>query len=271
MCGDCIQVLGDPAFQAKWAGRIDGVITSPPYNLGALNPHDSAANTIYQDQLAPQAYVDWIVSLFSRLEPLVKPGGVVCFNMSYGTYSARYKGLRNEDPGVLPFQVACGVAARTPWTVVDTIAWKKSNAWLINTSKQSLTRVCEFVFVFARKAERASFHTNKPFSHKTRNVAFYKCSTPQGQRFENFVEAKSADKDTKGHKYPCFSTQLVHKLSQLYFAPGATILDPFSGLGTTALACITEDRHAVGIELNPQSHAAAIQRLVRALDASDVD
>lgn len=46
--------------------------------------------------------------------------------------------------------------------------------------------------------------------------------------------------------------------------PGGTVLDPFSGAGTTALAAQQTGRHAIGIDLLPDYHAIALRRMATA-------
>ena len=42
---------------------------------------------------------------------------------------------------------------------------------------------------------------------------------------------------------------------------GQTVLDPFMGSGTTAVACIKEKRHFIGFELNADYFAKACKRI----------
>jgi DNA modification methylase len=44
---------------------------------------------------------------------------------------------------------------------------------------------------------------------------------------------------------------MMRRLVALAAPPGATVLDPFSGAGTTLAAAVGSGGHAVGIELNP--------------------
>jgi DNA modification methylase len=48
--------------------------------------------------------------------------------------------------------------------------------------------------------------------------------------------------------------------------PGETVLDPFTGSGTTGMACVREGRRFVGIEKNPAYFAIARDRIIRELD-----
>jgi DNA modification methylase len=46
--------------------------------------------------------------------------------------------------------------------------------------------------------------------------------------------------------------------------PGFLVLDPFSGCGSTAVACVEEGMRFIGIELNPEYHAMASRRIAKA-------
>lgn len=52
----------------------------------------------------------------------------------------------------------------------------------------------------------------------------------------------------------------------LKMAPNAqTVLDPFMGVGTTALACIEEDRDFIGCEIDPEHFETACRRIREAV------
>jgi DNA modification methylase len=54
-------------------------------------------------------------------------------------------------------------------------------------------------------------------------------------------------------------------LIQTYCPPGGTVLDPFSGSGTTAAAALQLKRNFIGIEINPQYVAASRECILREL------
>ena len=45
---------------------------------------------------------------------------------------------------------------------------------------------------------------------------------------------------------------------------GDTVLDPFIGSGTTAIAAYWIDRHCIGFEREQQYHAIAVERIAKA-------
>jgi len=55
--------------------------------------------------------------------------------------------------------------------------------------------------------------------------------------------------------------KLIRKLIQEYSAEGDTIFDPFSGSGTTAIACIEEKRNFIGCEINQDYYEKSMLRI----------
>ena len=49
-----------------------------------------------------------------------------------------------------------------------------------------------------------------------------------------------------------FPEELPRRLIKMFSFVGETILDPFAGSGTTALAAKNTDRNSVGFEINPE-------------------
>lgn len=64
-----------------------------------------------------------------------------------------------------------------------------------------------------------------------------------------------------------FSFQDVARLIRMFTKPGATVLDPFSGVGSTLKACALEGRHGIGFELYPHFAELAKRRLETELPA----
>ncbi len=56
---------------------------------------------------------------------------------------------------------------------------------------------------------------------------------------------------------------LMRRLIAAYTAPGALVLDPFLGSGTTAEAALQVGRNVIGFEADRANHALIAQRLQR--------
>lgn len=59
--------------------------------------------------------------------------------------------------------------------------------------------------------------------------------------------------------------QLIRKLIQEYSQEGDTIFDPFSGSGTTAIACIEEKRNFIGCEIMKDKYDKSMVRITNRL------
>ena len=58
-----------------------------------------------------------------------------------------------------------------------------------------------------------------------------------------------------------FSFQDIKRLVEFFTKEEHTVMDPFSGVGSTAKACALSGRHCVGVELSEKWHALAQKRL----------
>lgn len=65
----------------------------------------------------------------------------------------------------------------------------------------------------------------------------------------------------KGAHFATFPEELVRPCIKAGSRPGDTVLDPFSGSGTTGAVAIQEDRDYIGIEINPEYTKMSEQRL----------
>ena len=68
----------------------------------------------------------------------------------------------------------------------------------------------------------------------------------------------------KGHP-ATFSEKDIARLIRFFTRENGLVLDPFLGSGSTALACIAENRHCIGFELYPRWHRQAKLRIKAAL------
>jgi len=231
------------------ANSIDAVITSPPYNTARTGTNERAFKNyenrydIHLDNKTDAEYLDWSVALFNGYDKILKTNGSVLYNISYSS--------ENTD---LIWKFVAEIINRTNFTTADTIIWKKDCAIPNNTSHNKLTRICEFVFVFARKNELGTFYMNKEVT----SVA------ETGQKFYenkfNFIEAKNNDGSNDLNK-ATFSSDFVRKLLLLYTKQNDLIYDSFMGTGTTAEACVIEKRNYIGSELSAEQCKYAEKRL----------
>ena len=65
------------------------------------------------------------------------------------------------------------------------------------------------------------------------------------------------------HPCPRPLGQVQHIIEQ-WVRPGAIVLDPFMGSGTTGVACVKTGRNFIGIEIDPDYYAIAEKRIAEA-------
>lgn len=231
---DCIETM------RRIEGGVNVVITSPPYNTSRTNASDSQKNfdtyqqryDSYLDGITDEQYCDWTTKVFDGFDKVLTKNGCVLYNISYGS----------ENPNTMWLAIA-EVLKKTNFMIADCIAWKKKAALPNNTSPNKLTRIIEFIFVLCRKSECETFYANK---EKT------KVNSAGQQYYENvfnFIEAPNNDENCPIHK-ATYSTMLCRKLMLLYTKEGDIVYDPFMGTGTTAVACIKENRRYIGSEIS---------------------
>ena len=236
--------------------KVNAIITSPPYNTGKRVEYYShkKVNGVrvytkdkrydeYLDTKTDEEYIDWTIDIFNSYNKILEKDGVVLYNISYG----------NESPELMWLLIA-EIIKRSDFTVGDCISWKKSTALPNTASKNKLTRICEFVFVFVRKEEYLTYNSNKKITK----------ISPQGQSFYdvfyNFIESPNNDGSNDLNK-ATFSTQLVRKLLLLYTQENDLIYDSFMGTGTTANACVMEKRNYLGSEISKTQCEYAQKRI----------
>ncbi len=227
---DCLLTMDRSELQ----NNVDLIITSPPYNtsrVGASDIWNSRYDT-YKDKMSDQEYIDWTIQVFNGFDKVLKKDGCILYNMSYSSENTHLMWLVISD-----------IIRNTNFTTADCIIWKKSNAIPNNRSKNKLTRIIEYIFVFSRKKELKTFNTNKKVIS----------NNEKGNRFTyeniyNYLENKNY-------------TNLIINLINIYGTENGLVYDPFMGIGTTAKGAIEFGMNYVGSELSKEQVEYANQHL----------
>jgi len=233
----------------KLVSKVDAIITSPPYNTARTGANERAFKNyenrydIHLDNKTDNEYIDWSVSLFNGYDKILKQNGTVLYNISY-----------SSENTALIWKFVSGIIEKTNFITADVIVWKKNSAIPNNVSHNKLTRICEFIFVFVRKNELDTFFMNKKVTGISDSRQKY-----YENKF-NFIEAPNNDR-SNGLNKATFSSVLVRSLLLLYTKPGDLVYDSFMGTGTTANACVIENRNYLGSELSAEQCRYAEKRL----------
>ena len=245
---------------------VDVVLGSPPYNLGRAARSGIQASPLYPDNalqdpsLDPDEYIARIVAFCKEAERVVKLQGTLILVMGYGVHHGAQQ----------IWDLFSAIGRQTQWYAQDAPVWKKDRMGPagIHNNPVALDRRVEYIGVFMRKEMKPQSkahhsHVNKQLNDKGNAFLSPAIST--------FIEAPSGNQ--LGDLKATFSEELVDKLLQTY-APlpatssssspannNATVLDPWMGSGTTAIACKRLGLNYVGFEIHAPTAAAARQRV----------
>jgi DNA modification methylase len=195
-----------------------------------------------------------------------------------GTKGCEYPALKPKNLVGIPWRVAFALQA-DGWILRSDIIWAKPNPMPESVTDRP-TKAHEYIFLLAKSAKY--FYDAKAVAEpsvdppgKGRGGSLSRTGT------DAFVSAKShrgkpavssgtrnrrtvwtiTPRPYKGAHFATFPTALVEPCVLAGSRPGDTVLDPFSGAGTTALVARQLGRKFTGIELNPKYVKLSAQRL----------
>jgi site-specific DNA-methyltransferase (adenine-specific) len=257
---DCLVVL--PALQAA---SVDVVVTSPPYNLGIRYRS-------YKDDLPRAEYLSWTDRWIRAIARVMAPQGSFFLNV----------GAKPSDPWI-PLEVA--QVARRYFKLQNTIHWVKSiaidrgNAGALTgldrdvavghykpiNSDRFINDCHEYIFHFTpagrtRLDRRAVGVPYQDPSNITRWAAAGEGKRCRGNTW--FVPYETIQRRDRDRPHPAsFPPRIPEQCLKLHgVARARTVLDPFLGLGSTAIAAATLGLSVIGIEMDGQYLRVAEKR-----------
>jgi site-specific DNA-methyltransferase (adenine-specific) len=260
--GDCLEGM-EKLLQPQ---SIDVVVTSPPYNIGVRYGS-------YNDRIPRETYLKWIRDWARQIRRILAPHGSLFLNI----------GSKPSDPWV-PFDVAAQVRE---WLVLqNVIHWIKSiyvendsygDSVAINVghfkpinSKRFLNDAHEYVFHFTRegKVPLDRLSIGVPYKDDS-NVERWK-TAGKGVRCRgnnwyipySTIQRRSTDRPHPASFPPELAEMCIrlHGLEKTSFA-----LDPFLGIGNSAVACARLGVGMFGFEIDEEYLAVAKKRLLKSL------
>ncbi len=224
-CMDCLEGL-----KLIPDNSIDLVVTSPPYNLGVFIKHKKDIYTEYNDK-----NLVWKDLIKNSLDECLRVAKNEVF------YNIQYVSNNKVDL----FEIIGEYKTK----IKDILIWEKTlPAPAINA--HVLTHSYEFIFVFSNNANTRAYKMDFGLEGKCRtSFAFLNNDMHNPERFA-----------CEGN-FAVMSVQVARHILSTFSNEGDTVLDPFMGSGTTAVACKQLQRNFIGFELSQKYVDIANRRL----------
>lgn len=247
---DCLDVFGQLP-----PSSVDVIVTSPPYNLGI-------AYGQYQDSLSAAEYLEWTRSWIAAAAHVLRPDGSLFLNV----------GAKPSDPWTA---LDVAQAARPHLRLQNLIHWVKSIAierssagvaagltrdiavghYKPINSERYLNDCHEFIFHFtphgATTLDRLALGV--PYQDQS-NIARWRAAA-DGLRCRGntwFIPYETIQRRDRDRPHPAtFPSRLPEQCLRLHGLKRIDLaMDPFSGLGSTAVACARLGLNFVGSDID---------------------
>jgi site-specific DNA-methyltransferase (adenine-specific) len=241
----CILHSADVLQAAIAAESVDLIVTSPPYNVEVIYG-------THCDDLSYADYLEFCEAWLKRCYEWLKPDGRMCLNIPLD----KNKGGQQSVGADLTT-----LAKRLGFQYHSTIVWNEGNisrrtawgSWVSASAPYVIAPVELIVVLYKREWKKTS-------STRISDI------TPQEfMEWTNGLWTFNGESRKRvGHPAP-FPLELPKRCIKLFSYVGDTVLDPFAGSGTTLLAAIMHNRHAIGVEIEPAYCELAKQRIMQYL------
>jgi len=240
--GECRLILGDCLEVLPTLGKVDAVVTSPPYNQmssigakpsglwgdssGGLGFVNAWLESGYADDMDEDAYQAWQNDLFARIGDVCNPTASLFYN-----HQLRWRDGECSHP-IQWFRPS-------GWRLRSEIIWDRCGGMMFNA--RMFVRVDERILWFARSDNHKWNQTSVGLG------TIWKI--PRAQNKEHPV---------------AFPTELPFRCIESATDPGDLVLDPFAGSASTGVAAINLGRRFIGIEREPKYFDIACRRIEEA-------
>lgn len=224
---------------------INCYFSSPPYNVGK-----SYGGGVSADIMRHTFYHGWLMQIISEMARTVKPGGVVALNVGKTVdMNGRLMPISHLIYQDL-IQSGLQFENEVVWTVPHGL-----------TPKDKLAARHESILIFS-KGGASTFNANAArIPQKQPGKRAYKgpnrgelSGHPFGAHptdvWSDITTVRNNHPDRKHGDHPAqFPVALPKRAIMLYTNPGDLVCDPFSGSGSTHVACVETHRNFIGCDL----------------------
>lgn len=225
------------------------MVTSPPYNVGKD----------YDDDLHLEEYFELLYNVFKETYRVLVPGGRVAINIAnigrkpYIPLNSNVTRIMQDIGYIMRGEIiwqkgasAGGSCAWGSWQSASNPVLRDTHEYIMVFSKDTMKR--------AKPTSKENTITRDEFLEYTKSIWEF-----------NTESAKKVN-----HPAP-FPVELPRRLIQLYTFKSDVILDPFMGVGATAIAALLTDRKFVGYDISEEYCATARNRINNYISQKSLD
>lgn len=244
---------------------IDMVVTSPPYNIGK----DYGK---YRDNLSRKEYLAWIDTVFKIIKRVLKKDGSFFLNIGntptdqwishdVSSVARRYLNLQNKITWIKNISINKSDVGKNNSNVLRDFS--AGHFKPVNSSR-FLSNCYEDIYHFTNNGDVQldKKAIGVPYQDKS-NIGRYSSNDIRDLGNTWFMPYDTIQ-DGNDRPHPSsFPVKLPETCIKLHGRTGydMTVLDPFSGIGSTALACLKSGISFIGFEINRYYIDESIRRL----------
>lgn len=266
MVGDCVSTM-----KKIDSGSIHCCITSPPYFGLRDYGHDAQIGL----EKTPEEFVSKLVDVFREVKRVLRDDGTLWLNIgdSYngsggqgtkpnimskeaaqgrGGKAIKVDGIKHKDLIGIPWMLAFALRS-DGWYLRQDIIWNKPNP-MPESVQDRCTKAHEYIFLLAK---------SKKYYYDNESIKEISSSKSKGYDKANKRSVWTVTtKPYSGAHFATFPTDLIEPCVKAGCPIGGTVLDPFSGAGTTGLVAQRHGRNAILCELN-EGYAVIAEKRIR--------
>ncbi|MEQ1933716.1 MAG: site-specific DNA-methyltransferase [Fimbriimonadaceae bacterium] len=261
LLGDANEILNSIAPES-----IKLVLTSPPYNIGKIYERGPTQTL--------DEYLIWLRPIASKLVEKLSPGGNLCWQVGNYVKDGEvfpldiffYRifadlGLKLRNRVIWHFNFGLHAQQRLSGRYETLLWFSKGDDYLFNLDAVRVPQLYPGKRHSADKGDLAGKPSGNPLGKNPSDV--WEFSGEEAFKRDAIwelpnVKAKHPEKTA----HPCqFPSELAERCILAFSNPGDSVLDPFSGAGTTAVAADGHRRIGIGIDKSEEYVALSKKRL----------
>jgi len=247
-------------MEALGNASVDLVVTSPPYPMiemwdGIMAKQSPRIAAALADRKGEEAFELMHLELdqvWQEVARVLKPGGFACINIGDATRTLNGRfALYPNHARIISAFLQLGLAN------LPNILWRKQtnapNKFMgsgMLPAGAYVTLEHEWILVF-RKGGKRVFKTATEKQLRNESAFFWE---ERNAWFSDLWDLKGTKQNIKNpetrERSAAYPFEVPYRLINMYSLKGDTVLDPFLGTGTTAVAALAAARNSVGYEID---------------------